>query len=528
MNTKRLICLVSAAALVALLPISARTVENTDGEEARDVLSRYEKALNASDAEGVTKLYTPDAVLMAPNNNPAVGRETIHNVYEGLFKAVKLEIKFEVDEIELLSDQWAFARTRSKFTVNVVGTDLPPQADANQELFLLQKEDDGQWRIARYSYSSTHPQPKPASTGAAKDSDSNASTADGHTLYVNPAIGADTNSGEKGNPLRTLAAAAMRVNESKDSGPMTVMLSEGVYAVGETALFQPKNRKFSKDNRLTIRAEVLPDDPEWDTGRMPTLIHTMPPARRGFTFGIHVETSHVTIRGLKLLGMPVVETPRPRVLNRIYPIGRVDPRLEDLEIAQCVFAGDKFTNPLHLGVLANGSGINVHHCVFRGVKLTVVYWTAGSTGHAMTNCVVDGAYGSGVWTTEIADDFIFRNNVFANGNYVWTYQSGAVARSDPDVGQGAEKSSPAPEKQRAHYRVIDSVFAGNKKMTSSGTGASLGFKDIDSSFLDLVGTKVSEEAVAVESDETRKDYLHPVAGSEAAKIGAGLFLRRTE
>ena len=75
------------------------------------------------------------------------------------------------------------------------------------------------------------------------------------------------------------------------------------------------------------------------------------------------------------------------------------------------------------------------------------------------------------------------------------------------------------------YKVVDSLFAGNKKIACSGTGASLGFKDIDSAFLDLVGTKVSEEAVVVEMDEARKDYLHPVAGSQASKIGAGLFLK---
>jgi hypothetical protein len=223
--------------------------------------------------------------------------------------------------------------------------------------------------------------------------------------------------------------------------------------------------------------------------------------------------------------MPGVETPRPGALNRVYPIGRMDRRLDDLEIAQCVFAGDKVTNPHHLGVLANGSGINVHHCVFRGVKLTVVYWTAGSTGHAMTNCFVDSAYGSGIWTTEVADDFVFRNNVIANGNYVWTYQSGALAQRDPDAERGGEKQAPAAERKSVHYKVIDSLFAGNKKMACSGTGAYLGFKDIDSSFLELLGTKVTEEAVAVEMDETKREYLHPVPGSNAAKTGAGLFLK---
>ena len=146
----------------------------------------------------------------------------------------------------------------------------------------------------------------------------------------------------------------------------------------------------------------------------------------------------------------------------------------------------------------------------------------------MHNCFVHGAYGSGVWTTEIADDFDFRNNVIANGNYVWTYQSGAMAGRDPDAGGRGSGATTAPEKQRVHYKVVNSLFAGNKKMACSGTGANLGFKDIESSFLELINTKVSDQSVAVELEETKKNYLHPVTGSEAAKIGVGLFLKPTE
>jgi hypothetical protein len=237
------------------------------------------------------------------------------------------------------------------------------------------------------------------------------------------------------------------------------------------------------------------------------------------------ETSHVTIQGLKLLGAPVVETPKRGMLVRVYPIGRMGRQLDDLEIAQCVFAGNKVTSPNHLGILAHGSALRVHHCVFYGAKLTVVFWTGGSSGHSMRNCFVHGAYESGVWTTEIADDFEFRNNVIANGNYVWTYQGGASAQRDPDARAQAGGSATAPEKQRVHYKVIDSLFAANKKMACSGTGADLGFKDIDASFLELINTKVSDQPVAVELDETKKNFLHSVAGSEAAKIGAGLFLK---
>ena len=54
--------------------------------------------------------------------------------------------------------------------------------------------------------------------------------------------------------------------------------------------------------------------------------------------------------------------------------------LEDLEIAQCVFVGDEVTTPHHVGIIARGNGIVVRHCVFRGLKISVVYWTGGSTG----------------------------------------------------------------------------------------------------------------------------------------------------
>jgi hypothetical protein len=146
------------------------------------------------------------------------------------------------------------------------------------------------------------------------------SGAEGSTIYLNPATGVDTNSGGRNSPLRTLAEAARRVYKSDGSGSATIVLSEGIYAVGETTLLKPERRTFSKTGRLTVRAEVLPDDPQWHTGRMPTLIHTMPLPKTwngrpdplgGAADGMMIETSFVTIQGLKFLGYPVVETPKP-------------------------------------------------------------------------------------------------------------------------------------------------------------------------------------------------------------------------
>jgi hypothetical protein len=357
----------------------------------------------------------------------------------------------------------------------------------------------------------------------------------GDTLYLNPATGTDANPGTKEGPLRTLAEAARRVNTSSGTGPMTIVLSEGIYALGETTLLKPERRSFSEADRLTIRAEVLPDDPEWHTGRMPTLIHTMPlpptwngrpDPLGGAADGMMIETSHVTIQGLKILGLPVVETPKPGLIRRLYAVSRLRRDLEDLEIAQCVFAGDDLTNPNHVAIIANGNSVNVHHCIFRGLKISVVYWTGASGGHAMRHCFCDGVYGSGVWTAGIKDDFDYRNNVVTGCNYVWTYQGGASALADA-AGRGGRAAAPSAAKpqERIHYKVVDSFFANNRRLAGSGTGARLEYADIDPSFLELTRTKVTDQPVVFERDQTKRNYLHPVAGSEAAEIGAGLFLK---
>ena len=361
-----------------------------------------------------------------------------------------------------------------------------------------------------------------------------AASIEGDTIFVHPTDGSDTYSGAKNSPVRTLAEAARRVNTGPSEGAMTIVLAEGIHTIAETTLLKPEHRVFSKALRLTIRAEVLPDDPEWNTGRMPTLIHSLPVKKTwngrpdplgGAADGMLIETSHVSVLGLKFLGMPVVESPQPGTIHRLYGISRLRRDLEDLEIAQCIFAGEEVTNPLHVSIIANGDGVNVHHCIFSGLKINVVYWSPGSKGHTMRNCICHDLYGSAIWTAGVANDIVYENNVVEGCNYVWTTQGGASALADA-VGRGGKQSAAISERPQEpmHYKVINSYFANNRRLTGSGTGARLEYKDIDSSFLEMVGTTVTNEPVVLERDQAKRNYLHPVSGSEAAKVGAGLFM----
>lgn len=148
--------LTALAIAMSLTAGNALAGDNEEHAKIKTVLFAYEKALNASDTNAVMRLYADDGVFMPQHSAPNVGKAAVRAAYEGVFKAIKLDIKFSVDEIIQASPQWAFARTRSagNVTINASGGKGP---EANQELFVLQKRAGGDWKIARYIFSTTNP-----------------------------------------------------------------------------------------------------------------------------------------------------------------------------------------------------------------------------------------------------------------------------------------------------------------------------------------------------------------------------------
>ena len=127
-----------------------------DEAAIRSVLSSYQDALNASNTEAAMPLYTEDGVFMPPNNPSAVGKAAVRRAYDAVFKAIRLKVKFTIAELVMMSPEWAFVRTNSAGT-NKINATGAVGAEGNQELFIFKKGTDGQWRIARYSFSTTNP-----------------------------------------------------------------------------------------------------------------------------------------------------------------------------------------------------------------------------------------------------------------------------------------------------------------------------------------------------------------------------------
>lgn len=337
-----------------------------------------------------------------------------------------------------------------------------------------------------------------------------------HTkIFVNANTGNNSNNGSSGNPLLTLDEAAKRVNSSTGKGAITIYLSKGIYGMAKTADFNPVNWVFTKEDRLTIRAEVLPDDAKWSPAEMPVMFSTMPfsvekndknEITGGQNFGILVQNSHVTIQGLRILGEPVHENPSSGELVRNYPIVWEGNNLEDLRVTQCLFIGNKHSIPNHLAILANGKALEVDHCVFYGVKDALVMWNSPATNSSMHHNLIVDSYGGIVWTWSATDDFKFYNNAVSNSNIIWILE----------------------KDEKLSYGMKNSVIVGYKSIANKGGSPQEFGVTADPTKIKIDKSVIlkKEGKLDIDDDQTSKRYMHIKPGTLGSDLGAGLFLEK--
>lgn len=128
-------------------------------EAIREVFSTYESALNTASTSLAVSCYAPDGVCMPQHGETAIGRMALEEAYNGFFAALSFDVKFEVQEIQILTEEWAFARTSSQGSAELKTQHGAKRSEKNQELFLMQNV-KGIWKIARYCFCTMNPPPK--------------------------------------------------------------------------------------------------------------------------------------------------------------------------------------------------------------------------------------------------------------------------------------------------------------------------------------------------------------------------------
>jgi uncharacterized protein (TIGR02246 family) len=119
-------------------------------------MASYNEALNQGSTDAALKLYADDGVFMPPYSPSAVGKAAVRKAYDVVFRELTFDIKFTIAEPVTMAPLWAYVRTNSAGSTRHASTGKTT-AEANQELFIFRKDDEGAWRIARYSFSPTNP-----------------------------------------------------------------------------------------------------------------------------------------------------------------------------------------------------------------------------------------------------------------------------------------------------------------------------------------------------------------------------------
>ena len=118
------------------------------------ILNAYEAALNGNDTGAILNLYGSDPVFMPQHSQALIGREAVRAGYDQVFATIKLNIRFDIHEIQEARD-WAWARTSSAGRTQILAAGVEV-SEGNNELFVFRKE-NGLWKIHRYLFSTTQP-----------------------------------------------------------------------------------------------------------------------------------------------------------------------------------------------------------------------------------------------------------------------------------------------------------------------------------------------------------------------------------
>ena len=101
-------------------------------------------------------LYAEDGVFMPPYSQSAVGKEAVRQGLRRRVRGIEVRREVHIAELVVMAPNWAYVRTNSAGVTGHASTGKTT-AEANQELFIFKKGEDGEWRIARYSFSPTNP-----------------------------------------------------------------------------------------------------------------------------------------------------------------------------------------------------------------------------------------------------------------------------------------------------------------------------------------------------------------------------------
>jgi uncharacterized protein (TIGR02246 family) len=153
----RLGVVLSVGTCAFLVGCGRQAPTNSAEGDVRRVILAYEAAVNSANADAVLALYADDAIWMPENIAPLLGKAAIRLRVDSAFAEIALNKRWHVHEV-IVAGAWAIVRATGSGTVTVKASGHEIQ-ESHNELFVLHRDVNREWKIARFIYNSDRPPP---------------------------------------------------------------------------------------------------------------------------------------------------------------------------------------------------------------------------------------------------------------------------------------------------------------------------------------------------------------------------------
>lgn len=117
-----------------------------DVESIHKLRDEWKTASDARDVNKIISLITDDAVILAPNSPPLVGKQAVETMYRTMLNLYKIEQNFIYEEVVVQGD-WAYAWGHDEVTMTSLAGGETMRA-TGYGMMIMRREADG-WKYAR-------------------------------------------------------------------------------------------------------------------------------------------------------------------------------------------------------------------------------------------------------------------------------------------------------------------------------------------------------------------------------------------
>jgi uncharacterized protein (TIGR02246 family) len=145
----------AATAFALMLLPSASFGQDTAAEEQkiRDLEQQWAEAVEERNLDAIVDLFAEDGRVMAPNAEPAMGRDSVREAWQGILDLPELDLSFAPTDVNVAdSGDMAYAIGTYRLTFQSEGQEEPTQ-DSGKYVDIWEKV-DGEWKVMVEMYNS--------------------------------------------------------------------------------------------------------------------------------------------------------------------------------------------------------------------------------------------------------------------------------------------------------------------------------------------------------------------------------------